>query len=105
MQFSEELTVALGVPEGETLVLDAPYPNPVANQMNVAIAVARDQNARVSLWDILGREVAIVYDGPVLSGSKQSFSFSPEKRLPAGTYLLRVQTENEVKVRTVTMVP
>ncbi len=104
ISYSQEITVSLGVPEGLTLALDAPFPNPFTDRINLAVSIKRDEEARVSVLDLLGREVALVYEGPLQSGVKSRFVFEPGTALPAGHYLVRVNTEHGVSSRMVTLV-
>ena len=103
VSYSTEMTVSLGVPDGLTLVLDEPYPNPFTDRTNIGISVAQDEHARVSLFDMLGREVAIVYDGPLQSGQKSRFVVDPETALPSGMYSIRVKTDRDVATRMVSV--
>ncbi|MBT8400974.1 MAG: T9SS type A sorting domain-containing protein, partial [Rhodothermia bacterium] len=52
-------------------------PNPFSDRLNVTVTVDRPTEARISLFDMLGREVAVVYDGRVLAGFKARYSFLP----------------------------
>ncbi len=103
LTYSDEISVALGVPDDFTLMLDAPYPNPFSDRTNVAVTVARPVDARISIWDMLGREVAVVHDGRIGAGFKARYQFAAGPRLPAGNYVLRVQTEDVVETRLLTV--
>lgn len=91
--YSRELTVSLGVPEGRMVTLDAPYPNPMTDRAEFGVATARDAHARIAVYDMLGREVAVVHEGIISSGPKRHFTLAPSHPLPSGTYFLRVETE------------
>lgn len=101
--YSDEISVALGVPDDFTLMLDAPYPNPFSDRTNIAVTVVRPVDARISIWDMLGREVAVVHDGRIGAGFKARYQFAPGPRLPAGTYVLRVQTADVKETRLLTV--
>ena len=101
--YSAELTVALGVPDGVTLALDSPYPNPLNDVTNIAVSVARDEHVRVSVFDVVGREVAVVHDGILESGSKSRFRWDRAAELPAGTYFVRAKSDRGVATRAVTV--
>ena len=67
--------------------LAAPYPNPSAGRVTVPITVAATSDVRVSVYDALGREVAVLTDGPLGEGRHPLIlDASP---LPAGLYVVR----------------
>ncbi len=101
--YSEEMSIALGLPDDFSLTLDAPYPNPFSDRTNIAVTVARPQDARISVWDMLGREVAVVHDGRIGAGFTARYQFDTGARLSAGAYVLRVQTEDAVETRLLTV--
>jgi len=81
--------------------LDQNYPNPfnpttvVSGQWSVASVV------RLAVYDILGREVAVLADGRYPAG-KYSFSFDGSK-LSSGTYFCRLTAGSFVAVRKMTL--
>ncbi len=68
------------------------YPNPFDNQAAVRLMVSREQPVRVTLHDVLGREVHVVFEGVVASNTPMVFPVEGA-RLPAGLYVLRVKGE------------
>ncbi len=101
--YSDDVTVAFGVPEGRDVVVEAPYPNPFRGAAHVAVAVARVMDARVVLCDLLGREVATLFEGVLEPGGARHFTLQPDARLAAGPYALRVETPAGVETRLVTL--
>jgi hypothetical protein len=79
-----------GGPVAEALALSV-GPNPTAGDATVRFALDRAQDARLALYDVLGREVAVVADGTFGAG-EQTARLSTES-LPAGVYVLRLQAE------------
>lgn len=100
--YSDELEVAVGVPAGVDVVVDAPYPNPFSRQMQVAVAVAQPREARIAVSDLLGREVAVLFDGWLEPGGQQRFAFTPGATLAAGLYAVRVVSGGTSTTRLVT---
>ena len=45
-----------------------PYPNPTARRMTVPMVVSKSVQARVSVHDLLGRELAVVFSGTLTAG-------------------------------------
>jgi hypothetical protein len=63
------------------------YPNPTTVQTTVVLDVPTAQAVRVAVFDLLGREVAVLHDGPLAAGSHRLALDAT--RLPAGLYLVR----------------
>ena len=87
------LSVRLAATAGETAAegetwLGAPTPNPSSGGARVAYRLAEAGHARVSVVDLLGREVAVLADGP--HGSGESRVALPA--LPPGVYVVRLVT-------------
>ncbi len=80
----------------------AVYPNPVARQATVTLALAAASEAVVAVFDVLGRRVAVLHDGETAPGV-QRFGFEAT-RLPAGVYLVRAEVGGQVLSERVTVV-
>jgi type VI secretion system secreted protein Hcp len=103
--YSEEMVVAIGVPEGRSVVLDAPFPNPVHSAAFVDVAADGTADLKVSVLDVLGREVGVIYDGSVSSGRKSRFMFQPERMgLSSGLYVISASDGRHFDARTVSVV-
>jgi len=63
-------------------------PNPVAHQGQVSFGLAAGAEVRLALYDALGREVALLTDGPYGTGH-HTVSFTATS-LPAGVYVVRM---------------
>ena len=76
--------------EGFTL---APiYPNPASSQATLSLTLPAAQNVSVAVYDVLGREVAVLHDGPLAVGVHRIVLDAAE--LPAGLYLVRAEGAN-----------
>lgn len=73
------------------------YPNPVQGQLNVKFRLNMAQDLRISVTDILGKEVATIAEGKFQSGDQQ-FTFNTSS-LAAGMYVVRVQSGENTVVR------
>ncbi|MEZ4701030.1 MAG: T9SS type A sorting domain-containing protein [Rhodothermales bacterium] len=71
--------------------LGAPYPNPFNPQTSFTLSLAEATHARIAIYDLIGRQVALLHDGE-LSASTHTFHFDGAG-LATGVYLLRVQTQ------------
>ena len=85
------------------LALELAGPNPVGRGAAVALAYAVPEAGpvRVSVYDVLGREVARLADGVVAAGRHQAALNAGA--LPSGTYVVRLVAGDEVRVRRVTV--
>ena len=80
----------MGGPLAEALALSV-GPNPARGDATVRFTLDRAQDVRVALYDVLGREVAVVADGTF--GAGEQTAAVPTAGLPAGVYVLRLQAE------------
>ncbi len=103
VSYSDPMLVALGVPQGTTLALDAPYPNPFTTSTNVSITSDRARDARIAVYDVLGREVQVLFEGTLNSGAKERYTFEAPAGLAPGLYMIRVESEDAVRTRPVVL--
>ncbi len=85
----------------DAFAIDAPYPNPVSGFATVDLLVPDAYNARVSVYDLLGREVDVLFDGTP-SGLRTRISLDANN-YAGGTYLLRAESNGRVVSRTLTI--
>ena len=90
-----------GTAEPETASLSV-YPNPSAGEAVVELTLSEASETRVVLFDVLGREVAVLHDGPLGTGSHRLALDG--RRLPSGVYLVRVEGATSLS-RRITLVP
>lgn len=77
------------------------YPNPAREMLHVELRIDRSMQIRVTLHDLLGSTVLPVYDAPMHEGVWRLPIMLPV--LPAGTYMLRVQSADRVQTRMLTI--
>jgi predicted outer membrane repeat protein len=75
---------------GNELTLSA-YPNPSRGAVTLRLVIAEAGEVRVTVLDVLGREVAVLHEGPLAAGD-HTLALDAE-RLPAGLYLIRAAGE------------
>ena len=80
----------------------AVVPNPSAGAAEVRFALGAPSAARVSVVDALGREVAVLLDGPLGAGPQ---TVRWEGAGAAGVYLVRVEAGGRVATRRLTRLP
>lgn len=88
-----------GTPGTHALVAS---PNPFRHDARLSLEVAQTQSVRVAVYDALGREVAVLHDGPLASGRDHAFTLDGTD-LPGGVYVVRVAGEAFSDTRTVTL--
>lgn len=79
-------------------VLSGVYPNPVGATGRVALSLSEAQPVRVALYDVLGREVAVVHDGPLAAGEAVPLALDTAG-LPNGLYIVRAVGTTSTAVR------
>ena len=84
------------------LRLDPAAPNPFAVATTFTFAVAETGPARLAVYDVLGREVAVLHDGPA-SEEGQTVTFEAGA-LPAGVYIARIEAAGVTQTRKVVLV-
>ncbi len=95
--FSAGTATALS-PEASGAALGAVYPNPTTGALSVDLSLVSGAEVRVSLVDVLGREVASRTEQR--TSGEQPLSLDA-RGLAAGTYTLRVETGERVQTRRV----
>ena len=94
---SNPVSVEGGAESGSSLAL---YPNPSSGRVSVDLSVDAPGYARVSVYDALGREVAVLHDGPV-SGLTQAAIGAGD--LAPGVYVVRAVTPGFALTRTLSV--
>jgi hypothetical protein len=90
-----------GSPDQTRMVLEV-APNPFRGGAEVALTLREPSWVRLAVFDVLGREVAVLADGPMTAGT-HALAFDGV-RLQAGVYIVRVEAVGTVASRTVTLV-
>jgi hypothetical protein len=68
-----------------------PFPNPSAGDAQLRLAVENTQNVQVSVFDVLGRHVATLHDGPITGSTEATIRLGGD--LSPGLYLVRITGE------------
>lgn len=88
--YSPEVEVAVGVPEA--FALSDVYPNPFNPRAQFTLAVAAAQHVRVEVFDVRGRQVALLHDGFLEADRTHRFTLEAGS-LPSGVYFYRATGE------------
>jgi len=81
------------LPETFHLQVSAPFPNPFTDQATIRYELSEAMVARISVYDALGREVAVLADGEQQAGPYEVV-FEAEGLAP-GTYIVRFEAAGE----------
>jgi hypothetical protein len=98
VSYSEPVTIQQTVEEA---LLRAPFPNPTRGQATVQFAVPERQQVTLRLYDVLGRRVRTLVDGPRAGRQQAQVDVSD---LSSGVYFLRLQADGQVQTTRLTVV-
>ena len=82
-------------------MLSPVYPNPFNPQARFTLEMAEAQSVRISVFDLLGREIRVLHDGSLAAGST-GFVIDGAG-LPSGLYVLRAAGESFTTSRRMTL--
>ena len=68
--------------------LEGPFPNPFREQTTIGFTLARPERVRLVIYDVLGREIKVLVDGPYAAGA-HAVTFEAGE-LPSGAYLCKL---------------
>ena len=96
-------------PDEVARALSAVYPNPfglqgaTASRATFNLSVEQAEVVRVTVYDALGREAAVLHDGVLAAGQNRQFALRASE-LAGGTYFVRAVGESFADVRSFTVV-
>lgn len=89
-------------PAARNVRFDIAGPNPFRGETGFVVEVEQAGLVRVAVYDVLGREVAVLYEGVVRQGGPQHVVFDAHT-LPAGVYYCKMEAGRHVQVRSVVL--
>ena len=84
-------------------VLSAAYPNPFAQQSRLTLELAQAERVTVAVYDVLGRRVLTLHEGPLAAGAAHAFVVDGSG-LSSGSYVVRVEGETFRQSRRLTLI-
>jgi hypothetical protein len=101
-RYTKPVTAEIAMDEAYRL---STYPNPVQQRASVELAVKERQNVSVRLYDLLGRRVATLHDGPLPAQELQRLRLDVSSTgFTSGTYFLRATGEDFATTEQITVV-
>ena len=88
-----------GVPT--EFALGSNYPNPFNPETVIPYAVAESGPVRIAVYDVLGREVAVLVAGTMSPGRYEAVWWASDA--PSGVYVVRLEAGSVVKTRRVVL--
>jgi hypothetical protein len=96
-EYSDIIEVEAGnIPEG--FVLEQNYPNPFNPTTSIKFALAETQQVELKVFDVLGNEIATLFNG-IADGGKVYEAEFKAANLSSGIYFYRLETERKVENR------
>jgi endonuclease I len=95
-KYSSEAEVSIAVPK--VFLLNQNYPNPFNPSTTIQFTVPSDGKAVVKILNVLGQEVATVFNGDVHAGVVNSVRFNASK-LSSGVYFSRLESNGDVQIK------
>jgi|GEM_PF-3419767 len=89
-EYSPEVAATISLEAG--FQMGAIYPNPNKPQARFELTIAREQVVRISIFDMLGRNIDSVFEGTLEPNAVHSFSLE-SNQWAGGKYLVRVEGE------------
>ncbi len=86
----------------EVTELKQNYPNPFNPSTTIPVSISEFQKVKVDIYDITGRLVRSVFNGTLPTGN-HTLSVNLED-LASGVYMYRLQTDNKVQIKRMTLV-
>jgi hypothetical protein len=99
---ASEVTAPVTITRSATdLELKSPFPNPARTQATVRFGVPERAKVRLALYDVMGRQVRVLHNGPLKGRQEMQADLSG---LSSGSYFLRLKAGEEVRTRQITVV-
>ena len=98
MQFAETPNSDTEPPDVAEFSFEAVGPNPFSDRTSFTLGSRENGHIRVSVYDVLGREVDVLFDAMMAAGSKSEFYFDGSG-LPSGVYFFRAQDSRGITTR------
>jgi len=96
-------TIDVHVRPDAPITIDAPNPHPVTGRARITVAAREAADVTVDLYDVLGRRIQTLHDGPVQSDQTMGLTLDGAS-LPSGIYFLRATGGGATVTRRISVV-
>ncbi len=90
-----------------TFIASNPYPNPFKNDISFLITILQETFMRITVYDLMGREIRTIYNGQITSGSykykwdsKNNFGIDNS----SGTYFIKISDGQNEEWKMITLI-
>lgn len=80
------------------------YPNPFRSNATIAYTLAKGGNIEVNLFDMTGKQIAVLHQGEENAGSYELNFSAADYNLASGTYFVRLSLNGEVQTKQIVQV-
>jgi hypothetical protein len=101
-QFSYSESIQIEVAAPKSYSLEQNFPNPFNPKTDIVFRVKEDGKVRITVYDILGREVERLVDGQLKAGTHR-ITFNGQQ-LPSGLYLYRMEAADFQQVKKMALI-
>ena len=99
-EYTDPVSVTIGL--SASFVFSQPYPNPFNPQTQFTVAVSRDQEVELAVYNLIGERVATLFQGQLEANNAHRFTFEADN-LPSGRYFIHAQGAYFSSVRSITL--
>jgi hypothetical protein len=85
------------------ITLDKPTPNPAKDLLNISFSLSADMNVRLSIYDLSGKEIAVIKDAHFNATNHEKLSFNLTN-IPSGSYSLVMNANGNIISHSFTIV-
>ena len=100
-EYSEERVIDIGL--DQEYVLSNAYPNPFNPQTTFSLSVVRAQDVTIELYDMTGRRIQTLFQGPLSANSSHQFTIDGSQ-LSSGIYLYRASGDHFTSSKPITLI-
>ncbi len=102
--FSLSDVVELSLQPGEDFYISELFPNPFSETSSLQLFVPQSQRLRVRLFNYLGQDVQVLFEGTVEANRSLRIEIDPKQSIPNGKYLVHVEGESFDETKLVTLI-
>lgn len=87
----------------ESISLKANYPNPFTSTTTIPFELVEETEVKLTIWNMIGQKVATLVDGVREAGEHDDVRWNASN-MPSGMYIARLEAEDEVFTRKMTLI-